>query len=123
MKTLILGIGNPILSDRVLNVTGTTSPATRLHPDPQYPAFEIDLYPILPDTYVVLGYIYVIHIEGHWASINGGTESGTFDGDIYVLICEDDPDDVGYELGLGYNLANHVVGVYPAITSPIILYD
>lgn len=110
--------GYPILDEEVvLNVTGTTSPAAGLGD-----AFNYELLYEGSGLWISAK-LYVIHIEGHWASSDGGVGSGTFNGDIYVLICEVDPDDIGYILGLGYNLASHVVGVYPDIPSTITLYD
>ncbi|UCB43599.1 MAG: hypothetical protein JSV77_02840, partial [Dehalococcoidales bacterium] len=98
--------GEPILSDKVLNVRGAISPAVKWNEF--LPDFEFDINPGGPPIFVDVN-IYVIHVEGKWTAVKGGVGNGTFNGDIYVLIVEDDHD---YPF-LPYDLDGHVLAVVP----------
>lgn len=103
--------------DNALNVRGTISPAQAV--SDSFP-LTIGVDP-LGNPIEILVAVHVIHIEGRWTFISGGPGNGTFTGDIFVLICEDD-NDLG-ELIVGYDLDGHVVSVAPGAPSQISLYD
>jgi len=108
--------GDPILSDKVLNVRGTISPAELMSPVGNIP-IELPGGP----TILISAAAYSIDIEGKWTFTSGGVGNGTFAGTIYVLICEDD--------GIPtLDLEGHVVAVadhdiFPVPVSTITLYD